>query len=303
MTTLNDLITQVRQQLLGYTLDQASVSELAAPMAPGDTTFTVDAGTVTNLSRGLVEIDNELILVKAYDRTSGVVTVMGLTNGRGAEGTTAAAHSANTLVTASPPFPRARIAEAVNDTIRGLYPALVVLATTEITNVSVVYQYEMPADAKGVRAVALQTIGPSRVWAQARNWKFDPRSNTTDFPSGKSIQIFDGVTPGRAMRVLYEKEPAVLSADTDDFSAVTGYPDRVKDLVVWGACSRLIPAYDSARLQQQAVESTERAGLVPPTSALKAASYYQQLYYQRLEEEKQRQFDDDPFPQFYMGGS
>jgi hypothetical protein len=301
MTTLNDLITQVRQQLLGYTLDQASVSELAAPMAPGDTTFTVDTGTVTNLSRGLVEIDDELILVKAYDRTSGVVTVMGLANGRGAEATTAASHAVNALVTASPPFPRARIKEAINQAILGLYPSLVSLATTEITNISVVYQYEMPADAVGVRAVALQTIGPTKVWQQGRSWRFDPRSNTGDFPTGKSIQLFDAVVPGRAMRVLYEKAPSKLDAGTDDFEAVTGYPDRVTDLVIWGACSRLIPAYDTARLQQQAVESTERAGLVPPTSALKTASYYQQLYYQRLEEEKARQFEEDPFPQFFAG--
>jgi hypothetical protein len=302
MTTFNDLVIRVRQQLLGYALDQASVSELASNMNATDTSFTVDAGTVTNLSRGLVEIDDELILVKSYDRNSGVVSIMGQTNGRGAEGTTATTHSAHALVTASPAFPRARIKEAINDTIQGLYPSLVVFGTTEITNVSVVYQYEMPADARDVRAVALQLIGPSKVWQQARTWKFDPRSNTTDFPSGKSLQIFDGVTPGRAMRVLYEKTPGSLVAGSDDFATATGYDDRIVDLVVWGACSRLVPAYDSARLQQQAIESTERAPLVPPTSALKTASYYQQLYYQRLEEEKARQFEEDPSVQFYAGG-
>lgn len=302
MTTFNDLVVRVKQQLLGFTLDQASVSELASSMDADDTTFTVDSGTVTNLSRGLVEIDDELVLVKSYDRSSGVVTVMGLANGRGAEGTTAAVHAVNALVTASPPFPRARIKEAINQAITSLYPSLVVFASTEITNISVVYQYELPAAAKDVRAVALQTIGPTKVWQQARNFRFDPRSNTTDFPSGKSIQIFDGVTPGRAMRVLYETEPAALSANADVFATVTGYPDRVTDLVVWGACSRLVPAMDSARLQQQAIESTERAALVPATSALKTASYFQQLFYQRLEEEKARQFEEDPAVQFYAGG-
>lgn len=301
MTTFNDLVYRVRQSLLGFTLDQASVSELTVAMGASDTTFTVDGGTVTNLSRGLVEIDDELILVRSYDRTSGVVTVMGSTNGRGAEGTTAAAHAQYALVTASPAFPRARVKEAINQAIQGLYPALSVFASTEITNISVVYQYEMPAAAKDVRAVALQTVGPSKVWQQGKNWRFDPRSNTTDFPSGKSLQVFDPVTPGRAMRVLYETEPGTLSANADDFTTVTGYPDRVADLVVWGACARLAPALDAGRLQQQAVESTERAALVPATSALKTASYFQQQYYQRLEEEKARQFEEDPAVQFYAG--
>lgn len=303
MTTFNDLVVRVKQQLLGFTQDQQSVSELAVSMAPGDITFTVAGDTVTNLSRGLVEIDDELILVKAYDRSSGVVSVMGSANGRGAEGTVAASHASTSLVTASPPFPRARIKEAINGVIQALYPSLVVFATTEISNISVVYQYGMPAAAKDVRAVALQTIGPTKVWQQGRNWKFDPRSNTTDFPTGKSIQLFDTVTPGRAMRVLYEKEPTALSANADVFDTVTGYPDRITDLVVWGACSRLVPALDSARLQQQSIEATERAALVPQASALKTASYFQQLYYQRLEEEKARQFDEDPAVQFYSGGS
>jgi hypothetical protein len=144
MTTFDLLVRQVRQQLLGFSMNQESVSELSGSVLSTDTTFTCDAATVTNLSRGLVEIDDELILVKTYDSQSGVVSVMGLTNGRGYEGTTAAAHAAHALVTSNPAFPKARIKEALNQAIRGLYPSLVVFSDTEITKLSPQVEYPLP---------------------------------------------------------------------------------------------------------------------------------------------------------------
>jgi hypothetical protein len=59
---------------------------------------------------------------------------------------------------------------------------------------------------------------------------------------------------------------------------------------VYGACWRLIPAYEAARLQQTAIEATERAELVPTGSASKASQYYYNLYQTRLEEERDRLF-------------
>lgn len=299
--TFNGLVSEVRQALLGFAKDQESVSALAADMTSGATTFTVDAATVGNLSRGLVEVDDELILVKSYDSTSGTVTVMGGTSGRGYEGTVAASHLTNALVTASPAFPRARIKRAINDTIKALYPDLLVFATTEITRSAVVHEYEMPAAAKDVWKVDNQTVGPTKVWTAGTRFKFNPRANTTAFPSGKSIQLFDSVTPGRAQRIVYTKEPTLLSGGSDDFETVTGYPERITDLVVLGAQKRLLPSYEAARLQMQAVEATERAALVPVASATRAVQLIASLYAERLEQEKARQIADDPAYASYLG--
>lgn len=298
-TTFDGVLTRVRQQAMGYAKDQAAVGELAAPMAATDTSFTASADTITNLSRGLVEIEDELVLVKSYDRASGVVQVMGGVNGRGAEGTTAAAHAAQSLVTVDPRFPRARIREAINDVLTSLYPQLMVFETTEIANVSVVYEYGMPADALDVWAVSNQTVGPSQVWTQGMNYRFNPTADTTAFPTGKSVQLFDSVTPGRTMLVKYVKAPSPLAGSDDDFATVTGLPERCVDLVVYGACARLLPAYEAARLQQTSVESTERATLVPPGSALKGAQYYQALFGQRLSEERERMFAENPVSIYY----
>lgn len=301
MTTFNQLVARVKQQLMGYALNQEAFSEVSSPIGAGDTTFFVFTDTVSNLSRGLVEIGDELVLVKSYDQSSGQVAVMGGLSGRGAQGTAAREHPIGSLVTVSPAFPRTRIKEAINDTVRGLYPQLVVFGATEFTRVSVQAEYELPSDVKDVWYITGETVGPSKAWVTLPNWRFNARAATSEFPSGKSLQQLDPVSPGQRVRVVYAKEPSVMSADADDFTAVTGYPDRVTDLVTYGALKRLLPAVESARLQLSAVESSTRSDQVPVTSATKAAGMYASLYQERLMEERERQFSEVPNHAYFQG--
>lgn len=292
--TYNDLVSRVKQQLLGYSKDQASVSSLTQAMTATDTTFTIDPETATNLSRGLVEIGDEMILVKKYDRTSGMVTVMGGLNGRGVEGTTATTHSIDDLVTDDPRFPRQRIKEAINDTINGVYPDLWVFAQTEFPYIAARYEYPLPVDTDDVYKVVVNTIGPSGVWFPAQKWRFNTMASTTPgqvkptpTPTGKSLQIYDMIVPGRNVRVSYTKPPTTLSLGADLFTS-TGFPERYVDLITYGACWRVLPAYEAARLQQQNIEATERAPLVPTGSAADAAKFFFSLYQKRLDEERIR---------------
>lgn len=300
MTTFGQLVGQVRQQLLGFSLSQESVSVLTADMASSAGTFQADGETINAISRGLVEIDDELLLVKKWDQGSGTVTVLGGTAGRGAEGTTATTHATGTLITSNPAFPKARIKEEINRTIQALYPHLMVFSSTELTKSAAVVEYELPTDVSDVWYLTGQLIGPSKVWQPLPNWRYNPKANTTAFPSGKSLEVLDAVTPGQKVRVVYAKPPTVLSASTDDFT-LTGYPERMSDLVVYGTCKRMLPALEAARLQQQAVEATERAPLVPPASASKAASLYASLYAERLEEERALQFAEVPNYAYFQG--
>lgn len=302
--TFAQIVSRVKQQLLGYTRDQASITYLVAPMGATDTTFQVDPETSTNISRGLVEIDDELILVKKFDRATGTVTVLGgnTGTGRGAEGTTAAAHTLDTIVTDDPMYPVARVKEAINDTIQATYPDLWVFGEYEFPKIAARYEYPVPVEVEDVYKVTVNTIGPSAVWFPLSSWRFDPMASTTagqvkptPTPTGKTIQIMrDFIVPGRNIRVSYIKKPGALVNNNDDFATVTGYPDRYIDLITYGACWRLLPAYESARLQQQAIEATERAPLVPTGAGSNASKYYMALYQQRLSEERtrlQRLFD------------
>src|SRR5205085_8229780 len=170
MPTFDQLVTRVRRELRGFTLDQASMSTLALDMLASDVTFTVDLDDITEVSRGLVEIDDELILVKGFDSTTGVVTVLGGLNGRGAEDTTAASHSAEAIVVTAPTFPRQAVKDAINDAITNLYPALVVLATTDFDFVAARVEYPMPADAEDVWSVVGRWVGPEIVSGAMPNW-------------------------------------------------------------------------------------------------------------------------------------
>lgn len=293
--SFDQLVSRVKQQLLGYTRDQASITYITEPMTATDTSFQVDTDTVTNISRGLVEIDDELILVKNFDRSSGTVTVLGGVNGRGVEGTTAATHADNTFVTDDPMYPKARIKEAINDTIRATYPDLWVFDDYEFPWQAARYEYPLPADAEDVYKVTANTIGPSRVWFPNSSWRFNPQASTGSQAvvgaTGKSLQVMrDFIVPGRNVRVIYTKQPTVLAAGSDDFETVTGYPERYIDLITYGACWRLLPAYEAARMQQTAIEANERAPLVPTGAGSQSAQYYLSLYQRRLMEERDRLF-------------
>lgn len=308
MATYNDLVSRVKQQLLGYTRDQASISYLTAPMGAADTTFVVDTDTVNQISRGLVEIDEEMLLVKSRDPATGIVTVMAGVNGRGVESTTAASHSENAIVTSDPRYPRTRVMEAINDTIKGVYPDLWVFGETEFPWIAARYEYPLPVEAENVYQVTSNTIGPSAVWFPNSSWRFNPKASTTPgqtkptpTPTGKTLQVMrDFIVPGRNVRVVYTKQPEPLVNLSDDFTD-TGFPDRYIDMIVYGACWRLIPAYEAARLQQTAIEATERAELVPAGSASKASQYYYNLYQTRLDEERDRLFQLYPNYQHFNG--
>jgi len=158
------------------------------------------------------------------------------------------------------------------------------------------YEYPIPAEAEDVYKVVINTIGPSRVWFPSQKWRFNALASTgtqvapTPAPTGRSIQLYDFVVPGRDVRVSYTKKPTTLSNNADPFEATTGLPERVVDLIVFGACWRLLPAYEAARLQQQNIEATERAPLVPTGAGSSSAQLYLSLYTKRLNEERDRLF-------------
>lgn len=300
-TTFAQVQNRVRQHLVGYARDQDQLTSLALSMLSTDITFSVDPGTVSQLSRGLCQIDDELILVKQADQTSGLVTVMGGLNGRGREGTTAVSHSVDALVTNAPAFPNIRVQEAINDTLVGVYPHLVVFGQVNIQKLAPQLEYELPAEALDVWYVANQLVGPSLVWQPGPNFRFNPYADPTSFPSGKSIQLLDGVVPGRQQRVVYAKAIGTLTNPSDDFATVTGLPERCVDMITYGTVARLLPAYESARLQQRTVESNQRSQLVPPRAATQTSQYYMALYQQRLAEERSRMFTEIPNYQQYQG--
>lgn len=289
--TYAQLVARVRQSLLGFTKDQEQYSFATSAVAATDTTILADPNTLGNLSNGLIQIDDELILISNINRSTSQLTVLAGTTGRGVEGTTAVSHSQNALIVNDPTFPRMAIKQSINDTILGMFPDIFVVKSTTVTKSAPVLEYSLPADVVDIIQVHSDTVGPSQINFANYHYRFNPVANTARFPNGKSIQILDPVTPGRAIWITYQAEPGTPVNDSDDIGTVTGWnndANRYSDIITFGACARLISSYESARLQQGAIEQSERASLVPVQSASKTSQYFWQQYQQRLAEERQR---------------
>jgi hypothetical protein len=305
--SFDQIVSRVKQTLMGYTKNQDQITWLTAPFGATDATYTVDLNTTNSLSRGLTECDDELFYTSNFNIQTGVATVSGLNqSGRGAFGTTAASHAIGAFVIADPDFPRARIKEEINNTIRAMYPTLFIFSTFDFPKVAARYEFDLPANMEQVYRVTCDTIGPSRVWFPSQTWRFNPQASTTsDAPNnsltGKTLQIMDFIVPGRAIHVTGTLSPNVLVNNSDDYATTTGFFERTVDVVVYGATARILAAYESARLQQKAVESTERSPLVPAGAATNAANYFWNLYYRRLNEEQD--YLRDLYPEYQVFSS
>lgn len=299
MPTLSDLVIRVRRELAGFAQNQQQWTYLTAAIGTLDTTlFVADA---TQVSRGLVEVDGEeLMLVKSVDQQTNTITIDPFA--RGWDGTTAASHAIDARIENNPQWPAVRVKEAINDAIRSVYPDLWAMGTYSFPKISVVYEYPLPADAEEVIHVQNQLIGPSNVWPFCRSWRFNGQADTATGQlgtTGKSLFIADDVTPGRQILVTYQKEPTELINFTDDFASVTGLPASVQDVIVYAACMKLAPQLEGPRLTLSAVEASERAQYVQPGSASRVSQWYRQLYLERLEQEARKLRDRFPRPSHY----
>lgn len=282
MPQLQDLVNRVRQQVAGFSQNQQQFTYLTASILSSDTSLPV--ADATQISRGQVEVDGlELMLIKSVNASTNTVTVDPF--GRGWAGTTAVSHAQNARIENNPIWPTVRITEAINDTIRSVYPQLFAVANTTITKISVVYEYGLPADCEEVISVQNQLIGPSKVWPFCRSWRFVGQASTTDFTNAKSLFVADDIVPGRQIFVTYRKEPSELVNQTDDFATVTGLPSTSQDVIVWGACARLTAQLEGPRLALSAVEASERSQFVQPGSAIRVSTYFDQKFAERLEQE------------------
>ena len=278
MTAFIDLINETNLALTGYTNRQDQATYLTSPMTSTDTSFVVADGTV--LTRGLVEIDDELIWVDSFDRTTNTATIPGY--GRGFRDTTATTHSAGTRVTISPSFPRSVIRRNLNLAIDGVYPDLFGIYYTTFTWQAAVTTYQLPNEAVDILGCSWQTIGPSKEWLPVRHYRIDRMANPTTWGTGKTISIREGIIPGRTVMITYTKKPTTLVYDSDDFAALTGLSESAREVIILGAAYRTAMYLDMGRVPAATAEADAQQGNDPIGSAANIGRLLQQMYNQRL---------------------
>lgn len=287
MPTLSDMIDEVKVNLQGYTLRQDRITYVANAGGLSTSTTSVTIGSSSNLAKGIIEIDDELLLVDTYDKASNTLTIMpGF--GRGYQHSTVATHNQYAPVILAPAFPRMSVKQAINDTISSLYPKLWANATTTITYNPAVTTYALPAGIEDITTLSWQAVGPSKEWIPINNWRMDPMANTTAFPSGSSVSIHDRITPGRTIQVAYRKAPVVLSNSSDEFTTVSGLPASCRDVVTLGAAYKILSYIDAGRVNLTSAEADAADTKTPSTAGTSVSKYIFALYQQRLNEESSK---------------
>jgi hypothetical protein len=276
--SFSDLITQTQQLLRSYVRDQEPTTWLKFDVAEDARTFTVNDASV--LSRGLVEVDSELVLVEDINANDGTFTVPPF--GRGMEGSKAAVHGGGAQVRVQPLYPRSAVAAALNQTITGLGSQLWGVDTVTLKASPTRVSYELPEDTERVLSVSwLVRHSPSRDVIYARDWVFDTQAN---FPSGKGILLYEWPLPGDPITVTIGVTPRTLVEEdlfTDSMLPTTSF-----DVVMLGAASRLITTAGSYLTATRSVGAQTTLGApMDPTQPLQIGRYLYQQYQERLAQE------------------
>jgi hypothetical protein len=278
VTTYADLINEVHLNLLGYVIDQEAITPITGCDAD-DTSITV--ADATQISTGLIEVDEELMWCTEVDPDANIVTVI-----RSMYGTGAVSHSTGALMRNEPRFPRQTIANAIQATLRSVYPDVFRIASTTITSVTAITTYEIPAEVEQIYQVTYDQLSPSGHWSPIRRWDLDMDADTGEYPTGKTLTVFDPVLSGRSIRVSYFAVPDTFASLASEISS-TGLEESARDLLVYGACSKMLGYLEPARLSDESAEAG-LLGTQAPGAALAPARYFYQLHLQARQEEARR---------------
>ena len=285
MTTLSNLIDDVRIDLAGFTYRQDRATYLVSAATTSD--LVLNVATTDNIAKGIIEIDDEMMWVDSYDRQANTITIAPY--GRGYNGTTVSAHAANTQVIITPTFPSQVVKRAINDTIGSVYPKVFATGYTSTYFLASRTTYAVPAEAIQILSMAWESVGPTKEWLPIRQWRWDPIAFPASFPTGKTVSIYDNILPGRTMNIIYSHMPVALSNNTDDFETVSGLPTSMRDVIIYGAAWRLSSYIDPARNSITTPSSDEIDTKRPYGTGTTVTKNLQALYLQRLEEESLKQ--------------
>lgn len=276
--TFGSLIEEVILSLQGFGVNKDQMVTLTSEMTDSSTTFEFDE--TEQISKGIVEIEDEIIWVKSVSGMTATIPPWG----RGFKGTVAASHSSGTAVAVNPTWPRSQVGRAIQDTLKGLYPTLFTVGSTEFDITPTQWQYEMPATALKILTVEWK-FNAIDGWNRLDAWDLSHSANTTDFPSGVALSLGCMFSAGTRIRVLYAKTPTLFTATTDLFTS-TGLPLSSKDVVLLGAAGRMLGWLDIGRLPVQAVEADALDSPRPLGTAAALKDKLRADYQTRLAEEQ-----------------
>jgi len=289
MATLNQLTEQTLGEVNSYVKNQESVTVITSAATAGDLTMLVDDSTA--LSKGIVEIDDELIYLKKVIAASGSIQVLGVSGnaiGRGWRGTTATSHVTGSVVRNNPIFPRTQAKRAILETIKGMTFPCVSYHTFTFDGSD--YSYILPDSVEDVVGISWDLPDSTGVWQIIKNYRIDKNYYDTTTSSIKTALILkESPMPGRTVNVQYTKFPTVIT-DNQELT-VSGLPASCEDVVRLGAMYRLLSTVDPGKVTATTVSADVLDQPVAAGASTSTAKYIFQLYTVRLQEEIAKQQD------------
>ncbi len=291
MITLGEMTAQVQAHLRSFVRDQEQSTHLVKGVDLQDTTLMVDDATL--VSRGRIEIGNELIWVDKMNRTDNSLNIPPY--GRGMDGTTAREHEAGDRVIVAPLYPKKFLQDTLNQVIRQIGSTLYGVQTIvdengqqPLTHDLGEFTYELPDWVRDVLSVTVTDPHEEDDVTYLRDWTFDKNAPQSVSPSGKALYLYDEWIPGGLqLTITVSRDPIILNNDTDQYTETT-LPASSEDLPVLGAAARLLASSDTYQVQSRSVEASALATKVPPGAAQDQSKYLQALFTQRLDEERLR---------------
>ena len=283
MATLNELTEQTLGEINGYVRNQESVTVALNVVDSDDLSIAVD--DASSISKGIIEIDDELLYVKKSIAASGTLQILGTasnTVGRGWRGTTATSHVSGSVVRNNPLFPRTQVKRAILETIKGMnFP---VIKQTNFDFTGSQYAYSLPSELEDITGVSWELPDSTGVWALIKRWRIDTNYYDEDTNTyGQAIVLNEAPMAGARVNIQYTAFPTTIT-DNQQLT-VSGLPNSCEDVVRFGAMYRLLSTVDPGKVIATSVSADALDQPVSAGASTTAAKYLFQLYSVRLAEE------------------
>jgi hypothetical protein len=159
------------------------------------------------------------------------------------------------------------------------------IGTNDFFSSPTTWQYTMPSAVERILSVEWRWTTDLDGWMPITGWELIQSANVTDFTTGKALLISEPLPAGCRIHVTYAQVPSFLSLPADTYAS-TGLPSSSRDVIVYGAASRLLPWQDTGRIPVESVSSDVQDSLKPVGNGIALSKELRNLYVTRLADER-----------------
>ena len=288
MPTVGDAVTRTKRLLNSNT--RTELDAIHTVIAADDITIRLKYqtdGIRTGSYISLADGTNPPETMYVHARNGEYATVQ-----RGMDGSSGYAWAAGTDIEVEPRFTDYQIFEAVKDAIRALPDNLhgTSTITTTVSSTSdkaINYDFSSTGFLHVLQALRTPRAGEDR-WLRA-NVKVYKNSNTTDFPSGYSLVVQEGLEKAVTLQLTYAHPfvTGTLDLGTDLVSTVK-MNAQMQDIPSLGAAASLVLSEESTRLDLHAAGDSRSDAAVVAGDRVRYSMVLQAQYDRRVSQEARR---------------